>query len=578
MKRVNLKAETAIVRVNKSSKGKKKHQAGAKAQIGAEVTHLNKGKMVDVVTSGLKVPFVMDQSARAWLYKYMDPAGSVEKGASGHCTSQIPDGTATHSVGAEIRTVVTLRYPGSPVSDVMTEQLGRVWGLTLWSPPWFRTNWIALSNIENKEPTAAIMAKFCHQMNTLVNYRYWADNEWHALEDEEGWYWMISPLPPTFDLPDPTDGMLRTVQNFRITAKSLTIEHNAPTLLDQGFWAAGQYSVTPRLETGSNTNKENVPLRIYYGNRAPTTSFMSIPKFRRRDATSIAQGLVIENEGNNLNFVWTLALPAPPAPIFSFGLEVGEVIYDGTGIWADSDEVITVEWGFMTNETNVLRLLSSKPGTEVIQLSLPNRDAVQTSVERTADIIHPTGISTNWSYELPPATSSQISTNNPKFEQFLMKESNGVYMVHSKIQRAKFDFTPAGAHGSAVLTSPGYDPVPDYDPDVGIRDTCDVVLSSAVSRISGISISNVLVVKGYFDWEGVAMQNTSMGQFGHAGLPHCGPTLDLAASLTSELTGVYPANDNFLGSLTVLADEATMSYLQQHLARYPQIIPSLSSS
>ena len=146
-----------------------------------------------------------------------------------------------------------------------------------------------------------------------------------------------------------------------------------------------------------------------------------------------------------------------------------------------------------------------------------------------------------------------------------MKESNGVYMVHSKIQRAKFDFTPAGAHGSAVLTSPGYDPVPDYDPDVGIRDTCDVVLSSAVSRISGISISNVLVVKGYFDWEGVAMQNTSMGQFGHAGLPHCGPTLDLAASLTSELTGVYPANDNFLGSLTVLADEAIHRLLKSEM-------------
>jgi hypothetical protein len=163
--------------------------------------------------------------------------------------------------------------------------------------------------------------------------------------------------------------------------------------------------------------------------------------------------------------------------------------------------------------------------------------------------------------EFPAYNPSQIAANNPKMEQFLMKETNGAYVVHKKMRKPVFEVTPAGSFGPVQFTTPDYDIARNTADGSGILDTFDANMSTISVAVRGIAHANVIVVKLYQGWEGVTNVNTPFGQFGHSGLERNDSVMQLVDNLTVRTTGIYPANDNFLGMIAKFAAGALKSLM-----------------
>jgi hypothetical protein len=179
-------------------------------------------------------------------------------------------------------------------------------------------------------------------------------------------------------------------------------------------------------------------------------------------------------------------------------------------------------------------------------------------VDTNADLFE---IRTSHVMDFPAFNPAQISANNPKMGQFLMEETDGSYVVHKKMRKPVFEVTPAGSYGPVQFNTPGYDARRNAGDGSGILDTFDSNFSTASVCIRGISHANVPVVKLYQGWEGVTNVNTPFGQFGHTGLPRNDSVMQLVDNLTVRTTGIYPANDNFLGLIAKFAAGALRSIL-----------------
>lgn len=497
-------------------------------------------------------------SARGWLMKYLDPAGSVEMGRAVGEFSKIPDGTCTFSVDAEIRTIVPLSVPGGDSDDIFPSgSLGFVWSLNIYSFPMFRTGFVALASRRNQEPTQEVLADFAETLNNLPDYRAVADNNWYSLLGSTDWWYLISPLPPTFDLPDPVSGKARTLTSYRLSYKSLTVEHNAPTLVDQGFWIGGHYALDPQpigLVMSPALEGVNMWLYVTTGSSLIQDYNLTIPQLVQQGFTPVGGNSVVQSSSEwvNIRFSGGGAL----AHRFSMVLDTGVVWYVGGAVWADSGDVISVSGGNTLPLNNGVRIFSSRAGTSSLAFDFPHRnDGQSVSMQIVADLVQGMERGQSQSIELPASTTDQIAANNPKIEQHLMHESKGAYVVHSKVRSPVFSLTPAGAFSAIQFSTPGFDVNRNHSDGTGIFDSMDRNMTTAVVAIRGIAHADVPVVKLYQGWEGLTNQNTPFGQFGHSGLPKCPEVMTLADNMVMDLTGVYPAVDNFLGAVSGYATE-----------------------
>jgi len=157
-----------------------------------------------------------------------------------------------------------------------------------------------------------------------------------------------------------------------------------------------------------------------------------------------------------------------------------------------------------------------------------------------------------------------------------MKETNGAYIVHKKMRTPVFKVTPAGSFGPVQFTTPDYQIARNTQDGSGIFDTIDANMSTAVYAGYGLSHANVIVVKLYQGWEGVTNVNTPFGQFGHGGLPRNDCVMQLVDNITVRTTGVYPANDNFLGLIARFAANALRGLLSSEAT--PTMLNNLAQS
>lgn len=558
LKSVRLNAQTVNVTPStKPHSGKQKSLK--KSPSSGAVSQLDKGRMTNDTISSLRGSRCgMDPNEEGWYFKYLDPAGSVETGRAIGEFSKIPDGLCTFSVDAEIRALDTLTVPTLDTGDEPPGSIsldGRTWSVTLISYPLFRIGFIAVANVYDYEVSDVVRQELCYELNNLEDYRRVIDAKaWvpFAPSAGDGWFYQIFPLPPTYDLPDPINGGERTVSSYRLAYKSLTIEHNAPTLIDQGFWAGGQYAI----------DSSSLPM--------PTMNTSEVPSWMMVRTIGSGAVLTIRN------------LPPDPVPSpgasteyyqlqmltggsYAMNLNPGYTMYSSFGtVWAEFGDVITftlTPTTFTANSTHV--------GASPLSLPVPAIGA-EDSIRIYLDL--PDG-DTQGSYsslELPALTLDQIAANNPKMEQFLMKESGGAYVVHKKLRNPVFRLTPASSYGPLQFTTPGYVSGRNHLDGSGILDSVDANMSTISVCVRGISHANVLVVKLYQGWEGLTNVNTPFGQFGHSGLPRNDEVLALVDNLNVRTTGIYPANDNFLGAIAkfaagalknLLASEATVPML-----------------
>lgn len=524
----------------------------------------------------------IDANTEGWYFKYLDPAGSVETGRSVGENSKIPDGLLTFSVDAEIRLVDT--FPVPLIEDEVETPgaiplSGLTWSLTVFSYPMFRTAYIAVANRFDKEMSTVIASELAFTLNNLLDYRATIDsNTWapFAVSIEDGWFYWIKPLPPTYNLPDPIVSDQRTLTSWRMAYKSLTIEHNAPTLIDQGFWNGGHFAIDPTVVQQSVQITEMIPSVVH----GRTTNQSVLPLASNNIRFSIAipnlpqltsvSGPAVINAMSDTFYITTVGDVGPIT-----GTPITWVVPPNTAmynpfevVFAEPGDTVSVTASSTPSSVLVTFTSSSVGSTPFVLtfLALPTSNIVPINAESVVDIFvdnstESTSNRTSNQIEFPAYSPAQIAANNPKMEQFLMKETNGAYIVHKKMRKPVFEVTPAGSFGPVQFTTPGYATTRNSDDGSGILDTIDVNMSTASVCIRGIAHANVPVIKLYQGWEGVTNVNTPFGQFGHSGLPRNDCVMQLVDNITVRTTGVYPANDNFLGLIAKFAAGALKSIL-----------------
>lgn len=548
------------------------------------IKEVESGRMTQDNNMGLndlrKARCELDTNEKGWFSKYIDPAGATEIGrAVGEC-SKIPDGLLTFSVDAEIRTIRTLTVPGLEPGSI--GDIGKVWGMTIFSYPMFRTGYFVLANTASAVISDAIALEFTNVLNSLYEYRdLIRSGEWLQLGEHEDWFWMVEVLPPTFDTPDPLNGPTRTLTDWRMSYKSLTIENNAPKLADQGLIVGAHYALT------------SAPIA------EPVTETLSVPSvltFTRYGITSAGPGSILWQIPNLIQPIATgSSPPLTPNSIFSSTTQVIEgnrwhvmrTAVQGTphlwqyrvgpnNTWYSSPAVIFAEENDIVTVTipaggNPIQLTSTFPGSVSISLNIGVGIGASASVVMFMDLPDPIEAGgSGQTIELPAYRTDEIAANNFKMEQFQIAESEGGYLVHRKMRNPVFELTNAQSFGPIVFTT--LNSTSPFSNGTGLQDTFDANFSTGSVVLSGISHANSPIIKLYQGWEGVTNIATPLGQFGHAGLAKNAELLDFVDSLTTKTTGFYPGKDNFAATLcklgmnmlrNTLKSEATQGFLRE---------------
>lgn len=500
----------------------------------------------------------IDPSSLSWYFKYLDPAGATESGRAIGEFSKIPDGLCKFSVDAEMRSIYNEECPTIGTGGIPLD--GANWSVTIFSPPMFRFNYLVVADTRDREITRDMLLIVLEQVNNLSDWKAVADESlWNSTTDPNVW-WRIRTNPPLADMPEPVVGSTTTVSDYRLTYKGMTLESNAPTLVDQGYWIGGQYAITPK-ETPAEVPSINEPVTrtgVIHLNVGTSNVFVTLDIV---DLTVSAPApWVVVQSPILMNTDFTHPLSDIITPTVTVQLPSTKMLrLAGTNaVWADALDTITFTVGPPAETGHrTFTFTSSRSGTTPVAIS--HLSGAWTTTVLYLEANDYSGSSTYNVLELPPSEINQIAANNPKIEQFLMKESMGAYIVHSKMRNPVFQLSSAAEFGwvkfKTNTSSFSYH-------EGGIRDTIDKNFSSAVVSVRGISQSQTIVVKTYVGWEGITLANTPYGQFAHTGLLECEEILRASNQLATSLTGVYPANDNFAAIVSAFAAKALMGLMR----------------
>lgn len=514
-------------------------------------------------------------NGQGWYCKYLDPAGAVESHRAVGEHSKIPDGLTEFSVDAEIRVLEALSRPGASEGEILEEgDASKVWSLFMLSYPLFRIGAIIVANLNNEDLIGDVLKALSEALNSIIDLKQVVDRGYNGFFNDS-WFFKVVPLPPTFDLPDPVGGEERTVTSWRLTYKSLTVETNAPSLLDQGYWAAGHYALDDSPVAEPTTELRFVPSVMQIQNpvriiNPPNSiyariSIPNLPQIKEEDF-SVDVGLPISKitDADYFQFdfggvvpaeVVTVILPQAQTwyitPSNKFADPGDEIEFSGIVNPADSTLVLTVRNVITDEFFNFQFTFNTQTFNKKLFLNL---DA-ESEKGGTAKMI-----------EFPALSFRQIAANNVKMAQMQLRASDGAYLVHKKMRNPVFQLTPAQSFGPIQFTTPGADPDP-IGSGLGIRDTIDRNFSTASLCFRGISWANVPILKIYQGWEGITNVNTPFGQFGHSGLPKEEELLELADQINTETTGVYAANDNFAASVSGFAMGVLSNFLKSETSQ-----------
>ena len=546
-----------------------------------EVAELDAGRLTSD-TGGLQTwrskRVEMSENAVGWYYKYCDPAGAVESGRSvGEC-GKIPDGLVKYSVDAEIREVFNDTVPDME-SDSQVPLDGRTWSYCLISFPMYRTAYIAIANVVDAEITDVVANAAVEFLNNLPDWRTMVEEGWvQFMPTDLNWWLKIRVLRPTYDLGDSSE--LRTVASWRMTYKSITTETNTPTLINQGFWIGGHFAqdnvLTDRTWIGQDSVVEEAAVEgfdLFASDRQYSKTTRLTWQWTASSGSIRWDG--VRQGGGSVGNVDPRWLPRdddgtfsyhyggssrPPASVISYTFPEGTIIQAPSGERTAPGATLAINMALNTVNTTcrlVIQSTTADGGSWMYESEPMSTFGISTVeflklTEGPDDFAGAQGLA--FRVELPPVNFEQMAPNNPKIEQFLIKDTDGSYLVHSKMRNPVFQLTSAKTFGSLTLDYPGYDANKNLKGPYGIRDSFDANFSTGVVVYRGISHACTLVNKVYQGWEGVTASHTPFGQFGHSGLPVNQAILDLADDLASvRLTGVYPATDNFAAMVAGLA-------------------------
>lgn len=515
-----------------------------------------------------------------WIHYSLDPHGYKESGLyKGDALPTIPDGLLVKGLAAEIRQVDRISAPGTNNSEISLN--GQMWNLVMIKFAGFRTNTIMLASVNNEDVNDVVIEAFKQIIRRFVYPPGYVGGQWIPL-GIDGWFWRIQFYVPQAKLPEPVDGVSRTVDKYRLLVKASTIYFNAPSLLNQGIDFGGSFQrsgearvhVIPEFDnktpfllnvlfvTGANPPRAG---QLFVGSPFPipgivgtifnwnnaSSDVSTVPGTIGTLVNGIAvNGVVLAPPGNRIYWrtVFTPAIPGQTLNVVRLELVTDE----GAG----TDPII----------------LYAAPDTPFSYVGLNYSVPLEYVISDAESDFEIHG-NTTYDIPLPPLSMNDIAVNDPNYLIGLPRRDDGIYIVQQKFANLRdWQFAEASSFsGINFTTASGINNETAYI-NGGIRDVADKNLNIAVLLFQGISQTAQVVDTTTMAWEGQASADSALGQFQHEGSETCIAALEFYNSFVANTKGIYPARSNFLGNIckmitgflrTTLLSNATPDYMSR---------------
>lgn len=474
-----------------------------------------------------------------WLERHLDACGEYRTALD---WGKVPDGAIPQSVSGQFRGVFTIRAPGQDPMSIPLD--GQLWSLLIVSLNTWRTAFLLVADMLRSEVSQSAMDSVIRFFNNKQIAAGAQHPNW-ATTDQDGVYWSVVGWDAIANAPAPTAlGISPFIEDFRITGEGFTVQHNTPSLINQGIAVAAQFN--PNTETrsraneivegrirasvwidairtpGATTIRGKLPGIASTGNPAwqvdmvqnwsmPIGNSSAIPVVSRvynSDGTTI-----LWDVGDSLRFSWPLTL------LWSLQRQVGS-----TGAWAN---VITADAGATTSG-------SIAWGSLINNLVFVIEDDVL--LDRANCLT------------LPPISQQGMVQATPKTVQFLLKEHNGIY-VNKRVWKPVMDMTSASNYGPLRIINRDTT-LSDINTSTGVfNDTFDTNYGVAVVNLSSLPLACAPYVKCIRSWEAVPSEGSPWGPFTTGTTPKDDLALVIARTVADLDPFAYPLDYNGLGTL-----------------------------
>jgi hypothetical protein len=413
--------------------------------------------------------------------------------------------------------------PGSANAE---DAIGATWSLLLLSTPFLRRPLIALAILGKPDMNAEQRRIFARWWNSEADttdplYPNWISLDpgfyvsvvrWNTLE-----YLGVN---PAFN-----------ISSWRMCHKGLTIYNNAPDLVNQGMVIATQNQANWKekaFEHGEETLMDNPMLLTFSGNQI----YMMYPD---------AAGTVATRQNSHLNgstASWTV--------VYGF-VTRWRTNNTETKVEVPAGETIRFDYSATTNNTGNL-VITHVAETDTLLVNVAYQ-SINATYRYYVDLMladqNDTMANT---VDLPPYNQQSMLQSSPKTVVMLMKEDNGIYLVHRTFQPMFWVQTSANLSPVKIH----YEGIPQEDLGssiTGPRDTVDRNFGWGVVLMSRIPTACSPVVKIRMGWELVATDSGPWQSIMYNNQDKLEIALEIIRSFAVHHPYAYPASYNDFGGL-----------------------------
>lgn len=479
----------------------------------------------------------LSDAAMNWVIRYTDPCGVHHRFSGPH---RIPDGAVPFSAPAEVRFVDTLYRPNQTLAE--TDQTGKNGSWLYMLVPILRAVGIVLFNDESKEFNNEIMVAFCKAWaNSVAGDRQavvfpnWV--KFHSSESLGNTYFTVLQSSALSKILPPSEaGDSPLLNQFRNSAYGLVMQHNTPTLFDQGTSVTAVFNCNSSFQEVSFDSLTG--FNGVYFNWLPTNAFLEVrsPAGEQIDAMS--------------DFAYSGG--SFPSPVFESQVTVRSSSGQFSISVGDSCRYLN------DNFTLVIENITKSTVFRLADLTLTSNQSVRMYFRFTEQPDDKTEIG---SYNnrinvitLPPVRQDDVLQSDTSGVQTILKEYGGVYLVN-EIFEPVFSMAEANAYSKIVFSTEGFNLDDAANPTLGWYDTMDVNFGIAVGNMQTIPYAAAPFTKIVRDDEQVPSTGSIVGLYATTTEPPDDVAMMIAKALKAKLPHGLPASANGFGTLFKLVSK-----------------------
>jgi len=492
-----------------------------------------------VGTRKMAMTAAMSTEGRGWGEKYVDPAG-VHHDVAG--VKRVPDGAIPISLGGEVRYLETTYRPNQVDKTTDIGERNGSWMFIL--APMLRALGIIIFNAKGLDFSKDVRIGFCRawaqqvRNRESVSYPNWVSFSSDDDPTIDGQltpvnYFTVCASTALSQIIAPSEaGDSVLISQFRFCSYGLVVNHNTPTLLDQGTCAMARFNTNKSKHTFKSDSVSGFN-EFYMQSLSGGQGVVAI------DVLSPAGEVIPVLE----DFKYVGTLPSPTVTSEAQVRNVSGSLFIKVG---DSFHYELIS-GFvnLVNDTSNQQLRlhnileTAQHSTRLYFRHIETEDDV-TVVGEYEPVV--TVIS------LPPFTQAEIMQANPDAVQQKLKDHEGFYLPNQAWEPV-FNMTESSDYSKVVFSTLGFDINEASDLNTGWFDSVDQNFGISVANMQNVAYAASPLVKIMRGDEYVPSGNSVLGLFATATVEKDDIALLVGRDMMNALPHGLPAEYNGFGTL-----------------------------